>query len=106
MNIQNISNPNNLNHLQNMINSTNQPLSLNKQDKGNGFAEIMEKTIDALNAEQLVSEEHKRTIATGEVKDLQKAIIEIDRAGLSLSLAGEVKNKVLAAYKEIMNIQV
>ena len=56
--------------------------------------------------DNLKVEIHKRDIASGEVKDLQKAIIEIDRAAISLSLAGEVKNKVLAAYKEIMNTQV
>ena len=77
-----------------------------KPDKGNGFSELLEESINTLNAEQLTAEQHKKDIASGQVKDLQKAIIEIDRASLSISLAGEVKNKVLAAYKEIMNTQI
>lgn len=107
MNISNIS-TNNLNYLQNSLN--NQPkreeLFYTKPDKGNQFAQMLEDSINALNSEQLIAEHHKRDIASGEVKDLQKAIIEIDRAALSISLAGEVKNKILAAYKEIMNTQV
>lgn len=77
-----------------------------RPDKGNGFAELLQDGIETLNREQLVAENHKRDIATGEVEDLQKAIIEIDRASLSITLAGEVKNKVLSAYKEIMNTQI
>jgi len=107
MNISNLSN-NNLNYIQDSLKSQtdNAESFYNKPDKGNGFAELLEEGLDKLNNEQLISEDHKKNIASGEVKDLQKAIIEIDRASLSISLAGEVKNKILAAYKEIMNTQV
>ncbi len=104
MDISNISSTNGFNQL-----IKTQPIddiNNNQTDKGNGFAKILQNSINALNEEQLISEHHKKDIATGEVKDLQKAIIEIDRAGLSMTLAGEVKNKILSAYKEIMNTQI
>ncbi|MDY0051375.1 MAG: flagellar hook-basal body complex protein FliE [Aliarcobacter sp.] len=46
------------------------------------------------------------SIASGKVTNLQEAVQKIEEAELSLKLALEVKNKALAAYKQIMAMQI
>jgi len=98
----------NINNIQNFQNISNNFIKPNVEEikPPSSFQDILEGSINALNKEQVIAEGHKHDIASGTVKDLQKAVIEIDRAGLSLTLGLEVKNKLLSAYKEIMNTQV
>ena len=98
-------NINNIQNFQNISNNINKP-NIEDTKQSNSFQDILEGSINALNKEQSIAEGHKHDIATGSVKDLQKAVIDIDRAGLSLTLGLEVKNKLLSAYKEIMNTQI
>lgn len=85
-------------------------LFTNKQDEKkqdeNSFANILNKSLSQVNKTQLEAYDAMEQIATGKVENLQKAVQKIEEAELSLKLALEVKNKALAAYKEVMRMQI
>lgn len=70
------------------------------------FANMLNDAIKDVNNDQVEGYNAMQGIATGKVKNLQEAVQKIEEADLSLKLALEVKNKALAAYKEIGSMQV
>lgn len=45
-------------------------------------------------------------LATGEIDDMHTAMVALEKADLSMSLAVEVRNKALDAYHEMMRMQI
>ncbi|RXJ69596.1 flagellar hook-basal body complex protein FliE [Halarcobacter ebronensis] len=77
----------------------------NKTDD-KSFSELLNNAITEVNDTQVDAYNAMEGIATGKVKNLQEAVQKIEEADLSLKLALEVKNKALAAYKEIKSMQI
>ncbi|QKF82894.1 flagellar hook-basal body complex protein FliE [Halarcobacter ebronensis] len=77
----------------------------NKTDD-KSFSELLNNAITEVNGTQVDAYNAMEGIATGKVKNLQEAVQKIEEADLSLKLALEVKNKALAAYKEIKSMQI
>lgn len=84
------------------LNTTNKVLP--SQDKS--FQNMLRDAITDVNDEQVEGYNSMEGIATGKVTNLQEAVQKVEEAELSMKLALEVKNKALAAYKEIMRMQV
>ncbi len=84
------------------LNTTNKVLP--SQDKS--FQNMLRDAISEVNDDQVEGYNSMEGIATGKVTNLQEAVQKIEEAELSMKLALEVKNKALAAYKEIMRMQV
>lgn len=83
----------------NQVNPTQQP-------SGQSFEQMLKNAVDDVNDTQVQGYDAMKGIATGEVKNLQKAVQSIEEAELSLKLALEVKNKAINAFKEIGRMQV
>jgi len=96
MNITTINNTNNYNKKEffDLENTTNTK-----------FGNMFEKAFDNVNKEQLKSEFNMEQIASGKTENLQKSILQIDQASMSLSLALEIQNKLLTGFKEVINTQ-
>lgn len=77
-------------------NSNNKP-STNQT----GFSEHLNQAIDQLNQIQLQSEETKLKFVTGEIQDIHQVTIAMQEAKIAMSIAVEVRNKVVEAYQEI-----
>lgn len=73
---------------------------------GPSFAQMLQKSIEEVNNHQVEGYNAMQGIATGRVKNLQEAVQKIEEAELSLKLGLEVKNKAIAAYKEITKMQI
>lgn len=84
---------------QNQVNPTT-------QTGGQSFEQMLKNAVNEVNDSQVQGYDAMKGIATGEVKNLQKAVQSIEEAELSLKLALEVKNKAINAYKEIGRMQV
>ncbi|MFA6740140.1 MAG: flagellar hook-basal body complex protein FliE [Arcobacteraceae bacterium] len=84
------------------LNTTNKVLP--SQDKS--FQNMLRDAISEVNDDQVEGYNSMEGIATGKVTNLQEAVQKVEEAELSMKLALEVKNKALAAYKEIMRMQV
>ncbi len=72
---------------------------------GEGFANVLKKSLSEVNDMQEASQKAMSDLATGQVKDLHQAAIAIDKAEMSMKLMLEVRNKALNAYKEISRTQ-
>ena len=70
------------------------------------FEDTLKKAIEEVNETQVGAYNSMKEIASGNVKNLQEAVMKIEEGELSLKLALEVKNKAISAYKEIMRMQV
>jgi flagellar hook-basal body complex protein FliE len=70
------------------------------------FANVLNKAIKSVDGTQKDAYKAMNDIATGKVTNLQQAVTKIEQAELSMKLALEVKNKAIAAYKEIIKMQV
>ena len=73
---------------------------------GQDFASLLKAGVDDVNKLQKTSEKAMSDIATGQVKDLHRAALAIDKAEVSMKLMLEVKNKAVSAYKEILRTQI
>lgn len=80
--------------------------NLVNQTQDNSFAQLLNNAVTELNDSQLEGYNAMEGIATGKVQNLQEAVQRIEEAELSLKLALEVKNKALAAFKEVGSMQV
>jgi flagellar hook-basal body complex protein FliE len=69
------------------------------------FTKLLKESIQDLNHTQKQSERAMTDMATGQVKDLHQAALQIDKAELKMKFMLEVRNKALSAYKEISRIQ-
>jgi len=77
-----------------------------KNENNQSFENMLNNAISEVNDTQVQGYKAMEGIATGNVKNLQEAVQKIEEAELSLKLALEVKNKAIAAYKEIGRMQV
>ncbi|MFV0563140.1 flagellar hook-basal body complex protein FliE [Malaciobacter mytili] len=84
--------------------SSNNNLDVKNQGQGS-FSNMLKDAIGEVNQAQVEGYNAMEGIVTGKVANLQEAVQRIEEAELSLKLALEVKNKAIAAYKEVARIQ-
>ncbi|HYF93961.1 MAG TPA: flagellar hook-basal body complex protein FliE [Symbiobacteriaceae bacterium] len=68
------------------------------------FANVLSQALGAVEQDQQNAKEIAAKLATGEVKDISEVMVASERATLSLSMAIQVRNKLLEAYQEIMRM--
>lgn len=71
---------------------------------GESFAQILDKALQKVEADQQTAGEMVTKLATGEINDIAQVMIASERANLSLGMAIQVRNKVIEAYQEIMRM--
>ncbi len=81
---------------------------LNKQSisKGNGFGKILEDSIEKVNKLQQEADNSVKKIVEGKGDDIVGTVLALEKADQSLKLMTEVRNKVIAAYNQVMRMQV
>jgi|SaaInlV_120m_DNA_4_1040238.scaffolds.fasta_scaffold04589_5 flagellar hook-basal body complex protein FliE len=83
-----------------------QLVNINTKSNVNNFETFFKQKLDNLNSEQLKSEVNISEISTGKSENLQKAILQIDKAEMELKFALEVRNKLLDSYKQVIQTQI
>ena len=73
---------------------------------GRGFRNAVEKAVAEGNNLQHQADDLAVKLATGDVEDVHKAMIAMNKAKLALDFTIQVRNKVVEAYQEIMRMQV
>lgn len=76
------------------------------REKDGAFASVLERYIRGLDETLKQGEESTLRLLAGEDIDLHSVVIAQERAALELSLAIQVRNKIIEAYQEIMRMQV
>ena len=82
-------------------------INLKPQKKAEGnFSDILKKELENTNSALEKAEKIEADIATGQVKDLAKASITIQKAEMQMKMMLEVRNKAINAYKELLKTQI
>lgn len=70
------------------------------------FASVFEDTLDQMRQTDQASGTASLNLLTGNTDNLSSTMISTEKAEIAIKLTAAVRNKVMDAYKEIMNMQV
>ena len=71
------------------------------------FADVLKKSIDQVNQTQQKAETMAANFAAGDGNtNLHDVMIELQKANVSFQEMVQVRNKLVSAYQDVMNIQV
>jgi flagellar hook-basal body complex protein FliE len=74
---------------------------------GVDFAQVLASTIDQVNAAQTDAHKMAEDFSSGQNNvNLQDVMINLQKANLSFQQMVQVRNKLVSAYQDIMNMQV
>ncbi len=73
---------------------------------GISFSGLLKESIEKVNTLQKEADKAIAGLVKGEVKNIHETMIAIEKASLSFNMMVQVRNKLLAAYEEIMRMQV
>lgn len=82
------------------------PGKVNGAGPNNAFSSVLKDSIEKVNKLQNEADKAIQGMAKGEVKNVHETMIAIEKANLSFNLMLQVRNKLLAAYEEVMRTQV
>ena len=83
-------------------------LNLNKARNSSDidFEKVLKNEIEETNNLMQKAEKVEADIASGQVEDLAKASITIQKAEMKMKMMLEVRNKAINAYKELLKTQI
>ena len=71
------------------------------------FATLLKSAVDEVNNAQMDAKQLTRQFETGDPDvNLQDVVLSLQKASLSFQTMVQVRNKLVSAYQEIMNMQV
>ena len=87
------------------FNRLNPAESAGSREAAAGFKESLAQTVREIDGLQQEANQAIETMAAGEPKDVHEVMIAMEKAGISLRLMVQVRNKIMTAYEEIMRLQ-
>ncbi len=72
----------------------------------NGFGSSMSSALAAVNAQQASASEMSAAYERGDTNDIVGVMVERQKASLGFEATLQVRNKLLSAYRDIMNMPV
>jgi len=74
---------------------------------GTDFAQVLKNSIDQVNAAQQQAQSMAQDFSTGDPNaNLHEVMIALQKANVSFQEMVQVRNKLVSAYQDVMNIQV
>ena len=70
------------------------------------FAQVLKNSIEQVNQTQQQAEKMTENFAAGDGNNLHEVMIALQKANVSFQEMVQVRNKLVTAYHDIMNIQV
>jgi len=90
----------------NNISKLNDTLGVkNTKASETSFSDVINEAITKVNDLQIESSKKTEEFISGESSDIHSVIMAGSKADLALQMTLQVRNKVMEAYKEIMNMQ-
>jgi len=74
--------------------------------KGGSFKDILAETIGEVQRLQTEADTTIKQLVSEDIKDVSEALIAVEKADMAFQLMMTVRNKIVAAYEEIMRMQV
>jgi flagellar hook-basal body complex protein FliE len=75
-------------------------------DAGSSFGSMLGDSIQALTKTQTDAASQSQALATGQATDPTAVVMSVERAQLSMQLAGQIRTKAVEAAQEIFHTQV
>ena len=88
-----------------LLNALNATSSATTENTGTSFSELLKSALDQVDETVEANQTGTLELLSGQSTDIHTSLIEAQKAELTLNLAVQVRNKVVDAYKEIMNMQ-
>ncbi len=85
--------------------SNNQILN-NEAAGSTSFSDFLKDALKNLNNLQVEADSAAKGLLSGEVSDIHKTMIILEKANLNLRLAVQIRNKIIQAYEEIIRMQI
>ncbi len=70
-----------------------------------GFGDVLQKSIESVNAMQQEADELSRGLIAGEHGNIHETMIAVEKASISFRMMTSVQQKAISAYQEMMRIQ-
>ena len=70
------------------------------------FVDVLRGQLDQLVDLQNEADLMQQQLATGQIDDINRVVLAVQKADLALSFALELRNKVVEAYQEISRMQI
>ena len=74
--------------------------------QGGGFGDVLKNAVDNVNDQQQQAAQSVSDLMSGRENDVLPAVTAMAKADLSFKLLLGVRNKVIDAYKQTMNMQI
>ena len=74
--------------------------------EGKSFKEVLADTIGEVQKLQTEADSTIKQLVSGQIKDVTEAMVAVEKADVSFQTMMSVLNKIVAAYEEIMRMQV
>ncbi|MDZ4860640.1 MAG: flagellar hook-basal body complex protein FliE [Candidatus Hydrogenedentes bacterium] len=74
--------------------------------EGKSFKDVLADTIGEVQRLQTEADTTIKQLVAGEIKDVTEAMVAVEKADVSFHTMMAVRNKIVAAYEEIMRMQV
>lgn len=71
-----------------------------------GFGNMLTTMLNKVNEAQLAGDQSISKLQSGEARHLHEVMIAVEEADISLKMLVQMRNKALAAYEEIMRMQI
>lgn len=70
------------------------------------FSEMLKTSLSEVNQLQRDADRAIQELAAGKEKDIHQTMIALEKAEISFQFMMQVRNKIIAAYQEVMRMQV
>ena len=77
-----------------------------KTEQTPNFSELMQQAIDGVNETQMQASSLRKSFELGEDVDLSQVMIAVQKSRISFEALTQVRNKLLTAYQDVMNMSV
>lgn len=82
------------------------PPSSGNKVEGSSFKDVLKDSVSEVQRLQNEADATIRQLVAGEIKDVTQAMVAIEKADVSFHTMMAVRNKIVAAYEEVMRMQV
>jgi flagellar hook-basal body complex protein FliE len=87
-----------------------QPLTLDKSTKspegGSGFGDVLQKSLEGVNANIQEAAQMTEGLVSGKHSNIHETMIAMEKSTVSFRMLTKVQQKVIAAYQDVMRMQV
>lgn len=93
--------------IESLAKSQASPASKLEQNEASSFADMMAKAIDQVNQTQQKAAELSKALEMGDPSvDIAEVMVAMQKSSISFQALTEVRNKLLTAYQDVMNMPV